>query len=206
MTAVPTPERDDEGSARGDAGSTRADDRSLWADAVPPPFEDLVTSHGVELYRYLRRLAPSADDAADLHQDTFLRAFRAYPRLAAGANVRAWLYRIAGNLARDAHRRRAVRSAIGSGSLDLLVDVAADSTRDPGTHAAAAETRRAVQEALLELTARQRVAVIRRVLEGDDYADVADALGCTEPTARQHVSQGLRRLRQLLAQRMELDP
>jgi RNA polymerase sigma factor (sigma-70 family) len=194
-----TPERDEDGSARGDAGSARA-------DAVLPPFEDLVAMHEVELYRYLRRLAPSADDAADLHQETFLRAFRAYPRLAGGANVRAWLYRIAGNLARDTYRRRAVRSAIGSESADLLVEVAGDPTRDPVAHAAATETRRAVREALLELTARQRVAVIRRVLEGDDYADVADALGCAEPTARQHVSQGLRRLRRLLAQRIELDP
>jgi len=206
MTSMPTPERDDERSTRGDGRSADADHGSPRANAVVPPFEILITEHEVELYRYLRRLVPSADDAADLHQETFLRAFRAYPRLAAGANVRAWLYRIAGNLARDAYRRRAVRLATGTGPLDLKVHITHDPMQDPGARAAAAETRRAVRDALLELTARQRVAVIRRVLEGDEYADVADALGCTETTARQHVSQGLRRLRRLLARQMEMDP
>jgi len=171
----------------------------------PLPFEDVVTAHEVELYRFLRRLAPSADDAADLHQETFLRAFRAYPRLDAGANVRAWLYRIAGNLARDAHRRRTVRAAVGAGSLDDHAGLATDPRNDPAARASATETRRAVRDALLGLTARQRVAVVRRVLEGGDYADVAEALGCTEPTARQHVSQGLSRLRAVLSARLETD-
>jgi RNA polymerase sigma-70 factor, ECF subfamily len=170
-----------------------------------PPFRDVVAAHEVELYRFLRRLAPSAEDAADLHQETFLRAFRAYPRLDAGANVRAWLYRIAGNLARDAHRRRTVRAAVCAGSLDDHADAATDPRHDPAARASAAETRRAVRDALLGLTARQRVAVVRRVLEGGDYADVAEALGCTEPTARQHVSQGLRRLRAVLSARLETD-
>jgi len=191
---------------RGDGRSADAADWSPRANAVAPAFEILITEHEVELYHYLRRLVSSADDAADLHQETFLRAFRAYPRLAAGANMRAWLYRIAGNLARDAYRRRAVRLATGAGPLDLEAHVTHDPMQDPGARAAAAETRRAVRDALRELTARQRVAVIRRVLEGDEYADVADALGCTETTARQHVSQGLRRLRRLLARQMEMDP
>ncbi len=171
----------------------------------PPPFEEVVAAHEVELYRFLRRLAPSAEDAADLHQEMFLRAFRAYPRLDRDANVRAWLYRIAGNLARDAHRRRAVRAAVGAGPLDEHAGAATDPRADPAAHAGAAETRRAVRDALLDLTARQRVAVVRRVLEGGDYADVAEALGCTEPTARQHVSQGLRRLRAVLSARLEID-
>jgi RNA polymerase sigma-70 factor, ECF subfamily len=176
------------------------------ADADPPPFADLVAAHEVELYRYLRRLVPSADEAADLHQETFLRAFRAYQRLEAGANRRAWLYRIAGNLARDAYRRRTVRQAVGAGSLTDQAETPGDSTHDPVARAAAAETRRVVREALLELPARQRLAVVRRVLEGDEYSQVAEALGCTEPTARQHVSHGLRRLRGLLTERLELDP
>ncbi|HEX8938757.1 MAG TPA: RNA polymerase sigma factor [Candidatus Limnocylindrales bacterium] len=162
------------------------------------PFLAVLAAHEVELYRYLRRLAPSAEDAADLHQETFLRAFRAYPRLAAGANVRAWLYRIAGNLARDAYRRRRARGE----SLELD-DAAASlpgrAAGDPHAALAAAELRRRVREGLLGLGWRQRTAVVARVLDGLDYATVAALLDCTETTARQHVSQGLRRLRRLLA-------
>ena len=188
-----------------------------------PPFEEIVAAHEVEIYRYLRRLAPSAQDAADLHQETFLRAFRAYARLADDANVRAWLYRIAGNLARDAHRRHVVRTALSAGSLDGDTHVAGanapvvlDRTSlangavhatggDPAERLAAAELREAVRAALLQLTERQRVAVVRRVLEGRAYPDVAGALACSDATARQHVSQGLRRLRALLAAWVEVD-
>ncbi len=174
-----------------------------------PPFEQVLAAHEAELYRYLRRLTPTADDAADLLQDTCVRAFRAYPRLAAGANVRAWLYRIAGNLARDAHRRRRVRAVDADGVPDATQGWHGASAEapggDPAGHVAAAELREAVRAALLELSARQRVAVVRRVLEERPYEDVAAALGCSDVTARQHVSQGLRRLRALLAPWMEVD-
>ena len=188
-----------------------------------PPFEEVVAAHEIEIYRYLRRLAPSAEDAADLHQETFLHAFRAYARLADDANVRAWLYRIAGNLARDAHRRRVVRHALSAGTLDggtyapgadapeardraPLAGGAVHATGgDPAERLAAAELREAVRAALLQLTERQRVAVVGRVLENRAYADVAGALACSDATARQHVSQGLRRLRALLADWVEVD-
>lgn len=161
-------------------------------------FVTVLKTHEVELYRYLRRLSPTAEDAADLHQETFLRAFRAYPRLPAGANVRAWLYRIAGNLARDAHRRRVARGDVHDG-LDLATTVVAPRRTDPEAVLAATELRDRVQEGLLVLSSRQRVAVTARVLDGMEYAVVAALLDCTETTARQHVSQGLRRLRALLA-------
>jgi RNA polymerase sigma factor (sigma-70 family) len=164
------------------------------------PFDDVLTAHEVELYRYLRRLAPTADDAADLHQETFLRAFRAYDRLEAGANVRAWLYRIAGNLARDAHRRRVVREQRDPERRpDEPWDLGANPGDGPVARAEASELRDAVRASLLRLTGRQRLAVAARILDGRDYADVAAALGCSEETARQHVSQGLRRMRTMLA-------
>ena len=167
-----------------------------------PPFDTVLATHEVELYRYLRRLVPSPEDAADLHQETFLRAFRAYDRLEAGANVRAWLYRIAGNLARDAHRRRVVREPGRGGS--LTEDEPRDGANDPAARAEAAEFRDAVRAALLRLPERQRLAVVARSLEGQAYADVASALGCSEQAARQHVSQGLRRIRTILERWMEV--
>lgn len=197
-----------------------ADVRAPSVDPPPPtrpreapPFEEVLATHEAEIYRYLRRLAPTPDEAADLHQETFLRAFRAYGRLETGANVRAWLYRIAGNLARDAYRRRTVRRAHGP-EVPIDPDEAADasppvlqapSAADPHVRVEAALLRDAVRDGLLGLTGRQRVAVIGRVLEGRDYGEVAAALGCSETTARQHVSQGLARLRAMLGDWMEVD-
>jgi RNA polymerase sigma factor (sigma-70 family) len=170
-----------------------ASPRGSIATAAAPDFETVFEAHGAEIYRYLRRFATGSTEAADLHQEVFLRAFRAYDRLTDGANVRAWLYRIAGNLAVDAHRRRSL-SIEGDGRTAER----AATVGDPEASARAGELRADVRSALLNLSPSQRLAVCRRVLDGAEYAEVAHLLGCSETAARQHVSQGLRRLRAAL--------
>jgi RNA polymerase sigma-70 factor (ECF subfamily) len=180
--------------------------------------EALLDAHGTEVYRHLRRLAPTAEDAADLHQETFLRALRALPALPADANHRAWLHRIAANAAADAHRRRTVRSAADPplardaaprgepGDADPADAIPTrDAAADPAARAEAAELRSAVRAALADLPWRERTAVVARVLEGRDYPDVADAIDCSEPNARQIVSRGIRRVRTALAPYLETD-
>ncbi len=170
--------------------------------AALPDFDTVLESHGPEIYRFLRRQTPSADDAADLHQETFLRAFRAYERLTPDANVRAWLYRIASNLATDALRRRRragehvpVGGADGEGPAQLE----AKRADRPEDLAEAAAFEGAVRDALPGLSPSQRTAVSLRVFDGRDYDEISSLLGCSEVAARQHVSQGLRRLRSALA-------
>ena len=160
-----------------------------------PRFDVVFETHGPEIYRFLRRFAADAGEAADLHQETFLRAFRAYGRLTASSNVRAWLYRIAGNLAVDAHRRRS-RSIEGDGG-----PVGQAATKgDPEAAIRARELRAAVRSAVLELSPSQRIGVAARVFDGADYTEVAALLGCSQESARQHVSKGLRRLRAALSE------
>src|SRR5262245_57036754 len=65
----------------------------------------LVDAHYDRVCRYLARLVGDAEAAADLTQETFLRAYQALPRLADDANLSGWLFRIATNLARQRHRR-----------------------------------------------------------------------------------------------------
>jgi RNA polymerase sigma-70 factor (ECF subfamily) len=181
---------------------------------APTSVVELLDAHGPEVYRHLRRLSPTPEDAADLHQETFLRAHRAWPRLAPDANHRAWLHRIAANVAIDAHRRREARpaAAIATGAGDPVVrdlssaeEPAAGAHADPAARAEAAELRAAVRSALGSLPARERTAVAARVLDGSDYADVAAMLDCTDENARQLVSRGLRRLRAALAPHLETD-
>ena len=197
--------------------------RELSAPAPPPPgtpFEALLDAHGAEVYRHLRRLSASSDDAADLHQETFLRAYRAWPGLPADANHRAWLHRIAANVAVDAHRRRAVRTAVvpppaaecrdGTGDHEragemTATDPAAGDATDPAARAETAELRETVRRALVALPWRERTAVVSRVFEGHDYPEVAALLDCSEPAARQLVSRGLRRVRAQLAAYLETD-
>jgi len=167
-------------------GALRQEDERL-------PFADVISRHQAGIHRFLLRFTGSTHDAADLFQEVFLRAHRAYPRLPADADARAWLMRIAINLTKNHVRDRQRRQR---------VLVPAD-TRTPATRVAAGadmemisqEVARTLSRAIDGLPFRQRVALVQRQLEGLDYATIAANLGCSQDSARAHVYQALRKLR-----------
>jgi RNA polymerase sigma-70 factor (ECF subfamily) len=77
---------------------------------LPPPFEEALRRHDREIMRYLLRTTGDREDALDLFQETWLRAYRAYPQLDSAAGLRPWLFRIATNLCLNRTRDRARRS------------------------------------------------------------------------------------------------
>lgn len=167
----------------------------------PVRFETLIDRHHDEIYSYLWRMMRSAgrtdgeQEAEDLTQEVFLRAYRAYARLRPDSNHRAWLYKIATNCAYTALRREK-RHLHHDGALDDRAERLADSS-DP-TPASRVELNDAliqVQEAVATLPTKQRAAVILRHGQGLSYAAIARALDCSEESARANVYQGLRRLR-----------
>ena len=79
---------------------------------LPLPFEQIMRRHEREIMRYLLRASGDREDAADLFQETWLRAYRAYPRLEPDSEVRPWLYAIAVNLCRNRARDGARRTAV----------------------------------------------------------------------------------------------
>ena len=79
---------------------------------LPLPFEEIMQRHEREIMRYLLRVSGDREDAADLFQETWLRAYRAYPRLDPESDVRPWLYAIATNLCRNRARDGARRARV----------------------------------------------------------------------------------------------
>src|ERR1700751_4223405 len=79
---------------------------------LPVPFEELMRRHEREIMRYLLRVSGDREDAADLFQETWLRAYRGYPRLEPEREVRPWLYVIATNLCRNRARDSARRARV----------------------------------------------------------------------------------------------
>jgi RNA polymerase sigma-70 factor (ECF subfamily) len=150
-----------------------------------PSFETLLDRHQREIMGYIVRSLGEWDLAQDVFQETFLRAFRAYRRLPAEANHRAWLYRIASNACHDARRQRA-RSP-----LPLDESVAARDAPDGGDR----ELARAVVAFVRSLPARQRQSLVLRKFQGMDYDEIAAVLGCSAEAARANVYQGLRKVR-----------
>ncbi|MDX1389765.1 MAG: RNA polymerase sigma factor, partial [Acidobacteriota bacterium] len=159
-------------------------------------FEELLDRHEREIYRFARRVTSNPDDAADVLQDTFLRAFKAFRKLPEDANHRAWLYRIAGRVAIDLARSKKIRAALPIESVSEI----AGQDGDPESRIRARRLADAVLVLVQTLPQRQRIALVQRKYEGLPYREIATTLGCSEQTARAHVYQAMTKLRRHLAQ------
>jgi len=168
---------------------------SSWTMGLEP-FETIVDAHHGEIYRYLLRMTARPSDADDLAQETFLRAYRAYRTLTPDANVRAWLFAIATNLARNHFRAERRRRAAHAGlhRAARAVDGAA-----PDGEALADEARARLDALVAALPLRQRAAFVLRKVHDLDYDTIGRSLGCSAETARAHVFQAVRKLRRGLA-------
>lgn len=156
-------------------------------------FEAVVSRHHAEIYRYLQRAVGRAGDADDLSQETFLRAYRAYGALPGDANVRAWLFSIATNLARN-HFRSETRRRRAYGEVRASAREAAASP--PEAELLSRQAGAVVQEIVGRLPPKQRLAFTQRKIHGLDYQAIGRSLGCSAESARAHVFQALRKIRQ----------
>jgi RNA polymerase sigma-70 factor, ECF subfamily len=155
-------------------------------------FGVLYDRYAPQLESFLRRLVRDRSLAEDLLQTTFLSFVRARGRYVPSAGVRAWIFSIAANAARDALRRRGVRreEPLGPEIDELGGETAA--IGDP--HVA-----RAIEDALQQLPAQQREAVLLHEMHGLTFPEVASALGTTVGAAKVRAHRGNQRLRLLLA-------
>jgi RNA polymerase sigma-70 factor (ECF subfamily) len=158
-------------------------------------FDSLVDAHSGEIYGYLWRLTRDPADAQDCLQESFLRAYQAYGRLANQTNLRAWLYRIATNTAfTHLKRRRRERAR----TAPLVVELTAGGPL-PDEALAQRERLAAVAAAVDRLPRQQRAALILRKYQELGYGEIGHSLGCTEAAARANVYQAVKRLRSELA-------
>jgi RNA polymerase sigma-70 factor (ECF subfamily) len=158
---------------------------------MPPDFETLVEKHSAEIFAYLYRLTRDEAEAQDCLQEAFVRAYRAYARLERGANYRAWLYRIAGNVT-FTHLKRRNREHRRQTALSESV---ADDAGRPGEAALQREALAALADAVEGLPPQQRAALILRHYQSLSYREVAAALQCSEAAARANVYQAVHRIR-----------
>ena len=120
-----------------------------------------------------------------------MAAMRAYPRLRADSNLRAWVLTIAHRKALDAHRARARRAV-------LVADPASLDGRSSDEERTPPERDESLWEAVGELPARQRSAVVLRYLADMQHREIAQAIGCSEEAARRSLHEGLSKLRKVV--------
>jgi RNA polymerase sigma-70 factor (ECF subfamily) len=169
-------------------------------------FEELVTRGEAEIYRLSLRFLGNREDALDATQDTFLRAFRALAAFRGEATFRTWLIGIALNVCRSRRGSASARVARCSSSLDAgdpdCDDARApdlvDAGPNPEQSAGGAELGRALADALDGLAPEQREILLLREMQGLDYDELAQTLGCAEGTVKSRLSRARSALRAAL--------
>lgn len=162
---------------------------------VPLPFEELMRRHEREIMRYVLRVTGNREDAADLSQETWLRAYRAYPRVDSESDLRPWLYAIATNLCRNRVRdgARRARLIVPDSDESPAAEILGKANRSNDGNDGYAALH--VREMLGQLPAKQRQAVYLRYFAGLEYKEIATTMNCSEESARANVWQAMKKLK-----------
>jgi RNA polymerase sigma factor (sigma-70 family) len=176
-----------------------------------PPFQRFVDLHREHVWRFLVA-SVGREEAEDCFQETFVAALRAYGRLAEDSNLTGWVLTIAHRKAIDAHRANGRRpaptadieaigelahsgqAAAGQSPADLGGRADTSGPGDTGDLAGGDE----LWEAVRELPARQRSAVVLRFVGDLPHREIAATIGCSEDAARRSLHEGLKKLRKEL--------
>src|SRR5712691_10479608 len=169
-------------------------------------FEDLVAERSGEIYGLLFRLTENGEEARDLTQETFLRAFQNIDRFRGEADIRTWIYRIAINQARNRSRWWRRRRRDATVSLDAthgesnqsLIGTLTEPSQNPEQQPLAREREMALRSALQRLALAYRETVILRDIEGFIYEEIAATLGINVGTVKSRLARGRQELRKKL--------
>ncbi len=185
---------------------------ALMAEATPAPsdeqlvaravsgdvgaFNDLVVRWERSLYRFVARYLGDAEEARDVCQEAFIRAYTNLHRFRGQAKFSSWLYQIALNLCRSQFRRQQVRSAV---SLDdtqqeHALRLVGDAAGTPDARAIASERARVVRDALAQLPESQRTVILLKEYHGLKFREIAEILGVPESTVKSRLYNGLQSL------------
>ncbi len=156
-------------------------------------FDQLVRATYASTYTLAFRLTGDPEDASDVVQDVYLRAYRGIRRYRGDSQVTTWLYRITANCAATHHGKRRRHSH------DVMPDdgsvADADRSVDPHDRAEQGELRDHLDQAVAALPARLRAVVVLRDIYGLSHEAIADELGITESAAKVRLHRARRKLR-----------
>ncbi len=163
---------------------------ALVRNGNPDAFSSIVERYQAPLQRYLYRLTGNEELAKDLAQDTFVQAYRNILKTDSHIALRAWLYKIAGNNARQYFRRKKLVFFSPFSGKSKDEPLAPESTES-------VENSIAIEEALLKLPNKLRDCLVLHFVEGFKYREIAEILGISEEAVRKRVTRGSLVFRQL---------
>jgi RNA polymerase sigma-70 factor (ECF subfamily) len=174
---------------------------ALARDGDSEAFRALVERHSRAVYRLAHRMTGSVQDAEDVVQDTFLKAYRQLSRFESRANFSTWLHRIAVNCSIDLIRSRPHREAGHDPSdLDQFGADADAGLRQvsPERLMLSSEVQDRVNAAMASLSRMERAAFVLRHFEGQSIDEISRALGLKTNATKHSVFRAVRKMRTAL--------
>jgi RNA polymerase sigma-70 factor (ECF subfamily) len=157
-----------------------------------------------QLYKSALRMTRSVEDAEDLIQETYLKAYKYYARFSEGTNFKAWLFKIMKNTFINSYRKKKLQppkvdfDEVQEGLEETLMEKAQGSLIDPESWLMAIEMDHEVREALLGLPHDYKMVVLLADLEGFAYKEIADILAVPVGTVMSRLYRGRRMLEKAL--------
>jgi RNA polymerase sigma-70 factor (ECF subfamily) len=170
-------------------------------------FTGLVEAYQSRIYNLAFRLVGNREDAGDMAQEVFIRAFMALKGFKGRASFSTWLYRVAANVCLDELRRRrrqpvtSLDATYRTSDGDDLARQVADPAPGPEELAEREEVQRAVQLGIRSLTPAHRLVVVLRDIQGLTYQEMSQALGVSVGTVKSRLNRARESLRHTFAGR-----
>lgn len=145
-------------------------------------FQELVSRYHQKIYVVIVGLLRNREDALEVAQETFFRAYRKIKSFQGGSSFYTWLYRIAVNMAIDLQRRQKRNPLDFRETMDGLFEEQNEVAKDPFSDVHDRELREKLVSAINDLTPEHKAVIILRTVEGLSYKDIGEILGCSEGT------------------------
>lgn len=166
-------------------------------------FETLVKAYEKQVYNLALRLTGNPEDARDLSQEAFVRAWRGMGKLRSDAAFSSWIYRLTSNVCIDflraAKRRQAVSLTTADDGEQAQQLAIPDPKPGPEQCAIDADERRRLQQAMDALEVEHRQVLTLRVINGLSYQEIAQILDVAEGTVKSRLSRARESLRKKLS-------
>jgi RNA polymerase sigma-70 factor (ECF subfamily) len=167
-------------------------------------FNDLITRYRQRCFAMIYQMVRNEEDAWDLAQDGFVKAWKSLGSFRGQSAFFTWLYRIMTNVALDWLRRKHVRGeaefddSIGLQRIEPGAATAPKPIPQPAERMAGAELRVRIEQALEKLSPEHRAVIVLREFDGLDYQEIADALGASMGTVMSRLFYARKKMQTLL--------
>ncbi len=189
-------------AAPGAAGETQLLERARTGDLAA--YDELVRRYQERIYATLYHMTSNHEDANDLTQETFIKAYRALQSFKGGSSFYTWVYRIAINKTINFLKQRKKRQAMSLNDLDFHAEndpdlVALVSDKTPRRAVALTELQKKLNEAMQKLSEQHRIVVTLHDVQGLAHEEIAELLHCNVGTVRSRLFYARQQLQGYLA-------